>query len=95
MPGQGDQSEDLAAILSSMAEAIQLLTERTQIRDDTGASSTLQNAATLQGTFIYKPEQDLIFTTWFSRNKAIIEESTQADKLRVQLLLKALGAGVL
>ena len=44
------------------------------------------------GTFLYKPEQDWIFGTRFSRNKAIVEESTKADRPHVQLLLKALGA---
>ena len=73
MPGRGDQEQDLGTILNTMAEAVRLLTERHQRGDDT-ASSTLQNAATLLGTFLYKPEKDWIFETWFSRNKAIVEE---------------------
>ena len=51
----------------------------------------MHSTAALIGTFLYNPEQELVFKTWFSRNQAILEESTPVDKVRIQILLKALG----
>ena len=42
------------------------------------------------GTFLYVPEEDLVLTSWFSRNQAVLEETRPRDKVSVQLLLKAL-----
>ncbi|XP_003739222.1 uncharacterized protein LOC100905561 [Galendromus occidentalis] len=81
----------LQEILDSMSNAIKLLAEN-QAAKETSNSSALQNATSLLGTFDYRPEADQTFQRWFARHQTILEESTSSDKLRVQLLLKALGS---
>ena len=82
--------KDLKSLLETMSNAIALFAKN-QGQQEANKSSTLQSATSLLDTFEYKPETDQTFQTWFSRNQTVLEESTTSDRLRVQLLLKALG----
>ncbi|XP_018493960.1 uncharacterized protein LOC108863823 [Galendromus occidentalis] len=82
--------QDLQGILASMARAIRQMAER-QSKQEAATSSTVQNTALLLGTFLYDPDQDPTYKNWFARNRSILEESSSVEKLRSQLLLKALG----
>ena len=86
--GSGGEQQALEDILASMARGIKRLVDSQTQRNVSEASSaststSMQHATSLLGNFTYKPDQDLTFPVWFARNRALLEASTAADKLRV------------
>ncbi|KAE9545923.1 hypothetical protein FO519_010865, partial [Halicephalobus sp. NKZ332] len=76
----------LAAILEAMQQLIQ-----NQNPAQTSRSFTLGSTSALLGTFLYAPDKDQTFPSWYGRSKTLLESMSLSELDMTYLLLKALG----